>query len=1150
MSVDKFYVIGAEGANMIYGGRYHFSNGSKVTIQNVVLFTDPLTTTAPFSEYIINATTPNPNARSRNGIDVMFGSTVEIQDSIIVATTPNVLPKAAISVHQATLLMQNSFVISNAASLVLADWGTEVVDSQNNVYFSFFNNTLVDPDDLSSMNFGNQGHIFSVLSNSFSSINDSFYSVPNTLKSIYNIVGLPNRPDITGFNFDYHLSLQSWIPSTFPIASGAMNISNSRSYLAQTDKCYFYTIVSNVPGTIITLSNLVITQPIYFNVPNGGVILQNLNIKTKNNDIFEGTVGYLEISGSTLQTTGKVFSSSNTNIGSISMVNTVINAPDIGSLDSSSYVEPYQPIYQFSASDLAISAYQPNTTIRVNSTLPIGVTITLKNGTAFNGNDVECKFEDLSRPDIKTTAEVINGTCTTLFNGTVFGVYNYLVTLVNTTSDASIQAIQLAPINVVDQVNLRYFLGYIIAEDPVNSTRTAYNYTWQVGCLAPNCQPTGVSKESIPQYSFDDPNFALFDYGFYPTDPSVAPKITLNNIPPAFYKVTLYFVYYLNSFNQSTVLTMPGSYSAKASTSSTQITSIGAVGTGDKYQFKVKSQEINVRVLDSDNGVMQISWQSTQGIFLTALSLHSDFINIPTPKPTKGPDSSSGGGNSSSDKLLPLKIVLPIAGAVLLVALFILIRKKRRARSIRMDIEMQSQTRSQLNISKGFINDNKYNLHSEVFHGVQQTNYYSPEHETFPLTFSTTRLDFGIGDAKSQINQKMRDTIIITNKSDQTQYITLFFPPSNSGRIVECQQTELVLKRGKIVTIDVDVTLLCTTKLMEKFGVLIKDYGHTFLYMHLESMLSTYLDYEEIQIGDPIGSGGYGSVFRSKWRGLEVAVKVIRTKHCSADVVKEVERECDLMNRLRHPNVVNYFGTALHDGDHYLVSEYVPLGSVANVIYNSEPPRRLAMNEIIRVCLDTAKGCNFLHQSGIMHRDLKPDNLLVVSLSLDSPVCIKLTDFGTSKEVNSMASENATSGIGTPVYMAPEILLKKPYGTQADVYSFGIMLYELVIGEIPFDDLRANWEIPRFILDGQRPTKGLELAPPTIRQLIEECWRGEPDERPTFDTIIPRLEEALITFSDMNTPPTNRNTPIFTLNNLIKYNCWSIDSLRFIKNDI
>ncbi|EGG16648.1 putative transmembrane protein [Cavenderia fasciculata] len=423
-----------------------------------------------------------------------------------------------------------------------------------------------------------------------------------------------------------------------------------------------------------------------------------------------------------------------------------------------------------------------------------------------------------------------------------------------------------------------------------------------------------------------------------------------------------------------------------------------------------------------------------------------------------------------------------------------------------------SPSRTALKTSTANINQEKYRLHPSIYDIIQNTSNYTHENPDFPLTFTSTRLDFGMGGMKCQIDQVIQDSITIVNKSQHTVAFDVLVPPSSSAALFQTDAQETIsLKPGRNVTVTFQAKLLCTTKLMERISINIPEFGHTFVYMAVESVLSTQLDYDELVFFEPpIGEGSFGVVYRGQWRGQDVAIKKLKIGHLmggSSDLINDVYREMDLMNKLRHPNIVSYVGAVKTSDKLCLVSEYIPMGSLAKVLYKEK--QALTMKEKVRIALDTAKGCNFLHQCGIMHRDLKPDNILVVTLATDAQVCVKLTDFGTSKEVTDFDLSSYTSGIGTPIYMANEILEKQPYDNSADVYSYAIMFYELILGEVPFGEFKNVWEIPRFILSGSRPTRGLEGVYPPIVELINECWLHDPSKRPTFAAIIPRLEAIL-----------------------------------------
>jgi serine/threonine protein kinase len=165
-------------------------------------------------------------------------------------------------------------------------------------------------------------------------------------------------------------------------------------------------------------------------------------------------------------------------------------------------------------------------------------------------------------------------------------------------------------------------------------------------------------------------------------------------------------------------------------------------------------------------------------------------------------------------------------------------------------------------------------------------------------------------------------------------------------------------------------------------------------------------------------------------------------------VVKEFLREVEMMDSLRGPHIINFLGAVTVPGHLCVLTEFAPLGSLGSLLRKQILPHLLK----VKFAWDCAKGMNFLHNSGIVHRDLKSDNLLVVSTNIHAAVVCKLTDFGTSKAVSPSAHPNLTAGIGTPVYMAPEILDDQQYTNAADVYSYAILLLELYANKMPYRD--------------------------------------------------------------------------------------------------
>jgi len=210
------------------------------------------------------------------------------------------------------------------------------------------------------------------------------------------------------------------------------------------------------------------------------------------------------------------------------------------------------------------------------------------------------------------------------------------------------------------------------------------------------------------------------------------------------------------------------------------------------------------------------------------------------------------------------------------------------------------------------------------------------------------------------------------------------------------------------------------------------------------------------------------------------------------------------LQELRCPYVVNFIGYVLTSDKRCLLTEFVELGSLGKYIHGDLP---LAYK--VRASLDCARGMAFLHNCGMMHRDLKPDNLLVVTLDPMSKVVVKLADFGTSREISSKEMTRAkklTGGVGTPIYMAPEVLDGEPYSASADVYSFGMLMYELFTAKEPYltPEFTAPWHIAQFVAAGKR----LEIpadVPRGVAELITVCWAHDPAKRPTFEYCVESL---------------------------------------------
>jgi ankyrin repeat protein len=253
------------------------------------------------------------------------------------------------------------------------------------------------------------------------------------------------------------------------------------------------------------------------------------------------------------------------------------------------------------------------------------------------------------------------------------------------------------------------------------------------------------------------------------------------------------------------------------------------------------------------------------------------------------------------------------------------------------------------------------------------------------------------------------------------------------------------------------------------------------------------IDIKEIKFGPQIGRGGCGEVSKAVWRGTEVAVKKLYTQRMKDKDLKEFRAEIQMMSKLRHPNVVLFMGACTNPPNLCIVTEYLPRGSLWHILHDRSV--NISWKLIIKMATDAARGMYYLHcfKPIIMHRDLKSPNLLV-----DQNWNVKVCDFGFTK----VKEENfANTRCGTPQWMAPEVLRAEEYDEKADIYSFGIVLWELFTRQTPYAKLSAMEVGKKVLTENLRPPIP-KNCPPDFAKLMQECWSETPAKRPTFGKIL------------------------------------------------
>ncbi|MED6144465.1 hypothetical protein PIB30_015892 [Stylosanthes scabra] len=258
------------------------------------------------------------------------------------------------------------------------------------------------------------------------------------------------------------------------------------------------------------------------------------------------------------------------------------------------------------------------------------------------------------------------------------------------------------------------------------------------------------------------------------------------------------------------------------------------------------------------------------------------------------------------------------------------------------------------------------------------------------------------------------------------------------------------------------------------------------------------IQWEDLSVGERIGIGSYGEVYRADCNGTEVAVKKFLDQDFSGDALAQFKSEVEIMLRLRHPNVVLFMGAITRSPHFSILTEFLPRGSLYRLLHR--PNVRIDEKRRLRMALDVAKGMSYLHTSNppIVHRDLKSPNLLV-----DKHWVVKVCDFGLSR-MKHHTFLSSKSCAGTPEWMAPEVLRNEPANEKCDVYSFGVILWELATMMIPWKGLNPMQVVGAVGFQNKR----LEIPDnvnPAVAQIIRDCWQMEPHLRPSFAQLMSRL---------------------------------------------
>ncbi|XP_006895459.1 PREDICTED: mitogen-activated protein kinase kinase kinase MLK4-like [Elephantulus edwardii] len=288
-----------------------------------------------------------------------------------------------------------------------------------------------------------------------------------------------------------------------------------------------------------------------------------------------------------------------------------------------------------------------------------------------------------------------------------------------------------------------------------------------------------------------------------------------------------------------------------------------------------------------------------------------------------------------------------------------------------------------------------------------------------------------------------------------------------------------------------------------------------------------HIDFKQLQLRELIGAGGFGQVFRATWRGQEVAVKAARRdpEQDATAAAESVRREAKLFSMLRHPNIIQLRGVCLRHPNLCLVLEFARGGALNRALAAAPDPRapgprrarRIPPRVLVDWALQIARGMLYLHEGAgvpILHRDLKSSNILLLEkIENDSDICdktLKITDFGLAREWHRTTKMSA---VGTYAWMAPEVIKSSLFSKGSDIWSYGVVLWELLTGEAPYrgiDGLAVAYGVAVNKLTLPIPS----TCPEPFAKLLRECWEQDPHIRPSFALILEQLtaiEGAIMT---------------------------------------
>ncbi|XP_059397150.1 raf-1 proto-oncogene, serine/threonine kinase a isoform X4 [Carassius carassius] len=260
----------------------------------------------------------------------------------------------------------------------------------------------------------------------------------------------------------------------------------------------------------------------------------------------------------------------------------------------------------------------------------------------------------------------------------------------------------------------------------------------------------------------------------------------------------------------------------------------------------------------------------------------------------------------------------------------------------------------------------------------------------------------------------------------------------------------------------------------------------------------------EVLLMNRIGSGSFGTVHKGKWHG-DVAVKILKVTNPTPEQFEAFRNEVAVLRKTRHVNILLFMGYMTKD-NLAIVTQWCEGSSLYKHLHVQET--NFQMFQLIDIARQTAQGMDYLHAKNIIHRDMKSNNIF-----LHEGLTVKIGDFGLATvKARWSGSQQVEQTSGSILWMAPEVIRMQdcnPYSFQSDVYSFGIVLFELMTGELPYSQIANRDQIIYMVGRGYLSpdlSKLYKSCPKAMKRLVADCIKKSKDERPLFPQILSSIE--------------------------------------------